>query len=134
MRARRLLLLSTAALLLAACASTTGGSPEAAVAMPDESAALLARGQASWYGAKFHGRRTASGEVFDMNGLTAAHRDYPFGTRLRVRSVATGREVVVRVNDRGPSIRSRIIDLSQAAADALGVRRLGVFEVELLRE
>jgi rare lipoprotein A len=69
-----------------------------------------------------------------MNEMTAAHRTLPFGTRLRVRSLATGREVVVRINDRGPSIRERIIDLSQAAADALGVRRLGVFDVELLRE
>lgn len=89
---------------------------------------------ASWYGKKFHGRRTASGERFDMHALTAAHRQLPFGTRVRVRSVDTGREVVVRINDRGPGVRSREIDLSAAAARAIGIEHLGVARVQLFRE
>lgn len=100
-------------------------------AAPDQP---LARGLASWYGPKFHGRRTASGERYDMHGLTAAHKTLPFGTRVRVRSVQTGKEVVVRINDRGPYKRSRIIDLSLGAITALGLRHRGVTEVVLLRE
>lgn len=95
---------------------------------------VLAQGRASWYGKRFHGRRTASGERFDMHALTAAHRTLPLGTRLRVRSVHTGQEVVVRINDRGPRQHQRIIDLSYAAAKALGVHQRGVTEVVLLRE
>jgi rare lipoprotein A len=95
---------------------------------------VIARGTASWYGQRFHGRRTASGERFDMNELTAAHRTLPFGTRVRVRHVATGREVVVRINDRGPRSRQRIIDLSLGAARELGVQHRGTAEVQLLRE
>ena len=94
----------------------------------------LAKGLASWYGPKFHGRRTASGERFDMHGLTAAHKTLPFGTKVRVRSVHTGKEVVVRINDRGPYKRQRIIDLSLGAISALGLRHRGVTEVVLLRE
>jgi rare lipoprotein A len=94
----------------------------------------LAKGLASWYGPKFHGRRTASGERYDMHGLTAAHKTLPFGTKVRVRSVHTGKEVVVRINDRGPYKRQRIIDLSLGAISALGVRQHGVTEVVLLRE
>lgn len=94
----------------------------------------LAQGMASWYGPRFHGRRTANGERYDMHALTAAHKTLPFGTRLRVRSVHTGKEVVVRVNDRGPYRHQRIIDLSRAAMVALGTLDRGVTEVELLRE
>lgn len=92
----------------------------------------LERGSASWYGARFHGRRTSSGERFDMNELTAAHKTLPFGTRVRVRNIANGREVVVRINDRGPRMRDRIIDLSKAAAAALGFLRLGEAPVVLI--
>jgi rare lipoprotein A len=136
MRVRRLLLLGVASWVLASCATGagSGSSGGSGSSRSEDTAQIMERGTASWYGEKFQGRRTASGERFDMNDLTAAHRTLPFGTRVRVRSVVTGREVVVRINDRGPSIRSRIIDLSQSAADALGVRRLGVFQVELLRE
>ncbi len=94
----------------------------------------LARGKASWYGPRFHGRRTANGERYDMHALTAAHKTLPFGTKLRVRSVHTGKEVVVRINDRGPYKHQRIIDLSRAAMVALGALERGVTEVELLRE
>jgi rare lipoprotein A len=93
----------------------------------------IARGLASWYGHKFHGRRTASGERFDMNAFTAAHPSLPFGTQLTVRNPANGREVAVRVNDRGPHTNSRIIDLSRAAAQAIGLLAVGVGAVVLLQ-
>jgi len=88
-------------------------------------------GLASWYGARFHRRRTASGELFDMKALTAAHPTLPFGSRVCVRSQATGRTVVVRINDRGPHTRNRVIDLSRGAAEALGMVGLGLKPVEL---
>lgn len=101
------------------------------MASPQE-IAPLARGKASWYGLKFHGRRTASGERFDMNELTAAHQTLPFGTRVRVRNETNGREVVVRINDRGPRLRDRIIDLSKAAAAQLGFLHKGEARVVLI--
>ena len=82
----------------------------------------LETGLASWYGQRFHRRRTASGELFDMNAMTAAHRTLAFGTRICVRDRETGRGVVVRVNDRGPHVANRIVDLSRGAAVALGVQ------------
>jgi len=78
-------------------------------------------GMASWYGSDFHGRRTASGARFNMNELTAAHKTLPFGTLLRVVNEANGKTIVVQVTDRGPYIRRRIVDLSMAAARAIGV-------------
>ncbi|KQS81775.1 MULTISPECIES: septal ring lytic transglycosylase RlpA family protein [Methylobacterium] len=75
-------------------------------------------GAASWYGS---GHRTANGERFNPNGLTAAHRSLPFGTRVRVENKRTGRSIVVRINDRGPFVRGRIIDLSRGSARALGM-------------
>lgn len=88
-------------------------------------------GMASWYGARFHSRRTASGERFDMNDFTAAHRTLPFGTRVCVRSLVTGRSVQVRINDRGPHSPGRIVDLSRAAAQSLGLLGLGIKPVVL---
>ena len=113
--------------------TAAGATPSPEAAQPG-SGKTLAQGLASWYGPGFHGRRTASGERFDMHALTAAHKTLPFGTRLRVRSVHTGKEVVVRINDRGPYKHSRIIDLSLGAIKALGLRHRGVTEVVLLRE
>jgi len=86
-----------------------------------------------WYGGKFHGRRTASGERFDRKAFTAAHRTLPFGTRLCVRSAASGKTVVVRVNDRGPFSKNRVIDLSESAARSLGMLKAGLAKVELWR-
>jgi rare lipoprotein A len=86
-------------------------------------------GMASWYGDRFHGRQTASGEAFDMRALTAAHKTLPFGARVRVRNLDNGREVVVRINDRGPFTRGRVIDLSHAAADAIGMVQSGTARV-----
>ncbi|TGP39848.1 septal ring lytic transglycosylase RlpA family protein [bacterium M00.F.Ca.ET.228.01.1.1] len=88
-------------------------------------------GLASWYGKIFQGRRTASGERYDMHALTAAHRTLPLGACVRVTSLARMRSVVVRINDRGPFVRGRIIDLSYAAAEALGVRGAGSAQVRL---
>lgn len=88
-------------------------------------------GMASWYGARFHSRRTASGERFDMNDFTAAHRTLPFGTRVCVRSLVTGRAVQVRINDRGPHSQGRIVDLSRAAAQSLGLLGLGIKPVAI---
>lgn len=87
--------------------------------------------RASWYGPRFHGRRTANGEIFDQNIYTAAHRTLPFGTLVLVTNPATGRSVVVRINDRGPYIHGRSIDLSRAAARAIGMEQAGVADVEL---
>src|SRR6185436_16130865 len=90
------------------------------------------RGLASWYGRKFHGRPTASGEPYNMYAMTAAHPTLPIPSYVRVRHIASGREVIVRVNDRGPFHRGRIIDLSYTAALRLGVLR-GVAPVEIER-
>jgi rare lipoprotein A len=90
-----------------------------------------ASGQASWYGPGFHGRRTASGEVFNQNALTAAHRTLPFGTLVRVTNLSNDRQVVVRINDRGPYAHGRIIDLSAGAARAIGLDRAGVGSVNI---
>ena len=89
----------------------------------------LQRGAASWYGPGFHGRRTASGERFNANAMTAAHRSLPFGTRVRVVNERTGRSVTVRINDRGPFAHGRVIDLAATPARLLGVR--GVSYVSL---
>ncbi len=89
-------------------------------------------GKASWYGGKFHGRKTASGARFDKNALTAAHRTLPFGTRVRVTNLRNKKSVVVRINDRGPfGRRERIIDVSEAAANALGMKKAGVIRIRL---
>lgn len=90
------------------------------------------RGLASWYGGAFHDRRTANGERFDMNSFTAAHRTLPFGTEVTVRNPRNNRTVVVRINDRGPHAGNRSIDLSRAAASALGILNRGTAQVELL--
>lgn len=88
-------------------------------------------GMASWYGKEFHGKRTASGEIFNMYAFTAAHRTLPFGTYARVRNLDNGRSVVVRINDRGPFTKGRIIDLSYAAARAIGMVGPGIARVVL---
>lgn len=96
-----------------------------------EDARELERGKASWYGSQFHGRLTANGEIFDKTALTAAHKSLPFGTIVRVRNLELGTEVDVRINDRGPFAPGRVIDLSQAAAEALGIKSAGVGSVAL---
>lgn len=92
---------------------------------------VIQRGVASWYGPRFHGRRTANGERYDMNELTAAHPSLPFGSIVQVQNVHNGRSVVVRINDRGPFAKKRIIDLSFAAAREIGMILPGTTQVEL---
>ncbi len=88
-------------------------------------------GTASWYGSKYHGRTTASGERFDMEALTAAHRHLPFGTRIRVTNLANGRKLVLKINDRGPFIAGRILDVSRRAARDLGFLEAGLAELRI---
>ena len=96
---------------------------------------LIARetyyGKASWYGPKFHGRTTANGETFNSYGLTAAHRSLPFGTKVKVTNLRNGRSVIVRINDRGPFIKGRIIDLSTGAAQKLNMVGSGLANVQI---
>ena len=92
---------------------------------------FVERGIASWYGKKFHGRRTSSGETYDMYKMTAAHKTLPLPTYVSVRNLSTGREIRVCVNDRGPFHSNRIIDLSYAAANKLGIARKGTGFVEV---
>lgn len=95
--------------------------------------AFAQTGGASWYGPGFHGRKTASGERFDQNAMTCAHRTARFGTKLRVTDTRTGKSIVCRVNDRGPFIRGRVVDLSKAAAARLGILSRGIGTVTLQR-
>ncbi len=88
-------------------------------------------GVASWYGKDFHGKTTSSGETYDMNAMTAAHKTLPLGVFVKVKNTDNGREVVVRVNDRGPFVKGRIIDLSYAAAKKLGVDIAGTAPVRI---
>ena len=89
------------------------------------------KGMASWYGPGFHGRLTANGERYNQNGLTAAHKTLPFGTQVRVTNLHNGRSVIVRINDRGPYIHGRVIDLSKGAANVIGLISSGVAPVQL---
>lgn len=137
--------LCAAVLAVSACASSQGTAgdvrPVVANAAPiiknmtpvhrEPTVVEVAVGQASWYGSRFQGRPTASGEPFDMNALTAAHRTLPFGTRIRVINEANGKSVIVRVNDRGPFSGKRIVDLSRKAAESIGLRAKGVGPVKL---
>lgn len=113
-----------ALLVLAGCGSTpkSGG---AAASGHSES------GQASYYGNEFHGRKTANGERFDQGKLTAAHRTLPFGTRVKVTNTQNGKSVIVRVNDRGPFVKGRVIDLSSSAFKSLASLNAGVVPVRL---
>ncbi len=95
------------------------------------SSEFFQRGVASYYGAEFHGRRTANGEIYDMNGISAAHRTLPFSTLVEVKNLENGRKLTVRVNDRGPFVQGRIIDLSVGAAKALDIYETGTAMVEI---
>ncbi len=125
---RRLLIVACAVAIVGlasgACtsAATAGGKPTT-------SKKQLERGKATWYGGKFQGRKTASGERFDKRALTAAHKTLPFGSVVRVTNLANRRSVVVRINDRGPYGKGRVIDVSEAAARKLKMIRAGVVPV-----
>lgn len=113
-------------LLVVGC-STTSGRSVTPVRLGWEQS-----GEASWYGVPYHGRRTASGEIYDMHKLTAAHQTLPMGTHVVVTHRESGRSIEVRINDRGPFKRGRILDLSYAAAQRLGVVGPGVIPVRLV--
>lgn len=89
------------------------------------------KGTASWYGGRWHGKLTANGERYNQNSFTAAHRHLPFGTRVRVTNLQNGKSCVVRINNRGPYVKGRVIDLSVAAAKELGFHRQGTTKVSL---
>lgn len=153
MRALKLIPVAIVLSSLAACGTLTGGRISGAPVVndpapivpgtmrpyqvrgrwyrPAEQPDYDERGQASWYGDAFHGRPTATGERFDMNALTAAHKTLPLPSLVEVTNVRNGRRVVLRVNDRGPFVDGRIIDLSRGAAEALDLRAAGVGEVRV---
>jgi rare lipoprotein A len=129
-RAVLLLVMAAGALLLSGChrrrrPATVPPRPPAPIIQGE-------RGLASWYGHPYHGRRTSSGEIYNMHDLTAAHRTLPFGTRVKVHNLNNGRSVTVRINDRGPFVAGRIIDLSYAAAKAIGMSGLAPVRLEIL--
>ncbi|WMS42713.1 septal ring lytic transglycosylase RlpA family protein [Acuticoccus sp. MNP-M23] len=102
----------------------------ATLLVPDASARTLS-GVASYYGARFHGRQTANGERFNMHAMTAAHKSLPFGTKVKVTNPDNGRSVVVRINDRGPYVGNRVLDLSKGAAAKIGMVNKGVGKVKM---
>jgi rare lipoprotein A len=135
---------AAAATALALCAFAEASAPsplsdelsatldaEDAVFASEAELQLLGSGRASYYADKFDGRRTASGEIFDQDALTAAHRTLPMGSLVKVTCEKTGRSVTVRVNDRGPFTGSRVIDVSKAAARELGMLNAGLTDVTL---
>jgi peptidoglycan lytic transglycosylase len=100
-------------------------------AQPSPQPVYVETGLASWYGPPYHNRRSSNGEIYNMHAFTAAHRTLPLGTRVRVTNLQTGRSTMVRITDRGPFIRGRILDLSLAAAEAIDVRHAGVARVKV---
>ena len=141
LRLLRWLLPATSILLAASCAPSPrwahlhGGGVSARPSQVAQPPAFDSRtswtGEASYYGRKFHGRSTASGERFNMRDMTAAHRTLPFGTKVRVTNLSNSKSVVVRINDRGPWDGHRIIDVSQAAAEKLGMIQAGTARVRV---
>lgn len=88
-------------------------------------------GIVSWYADKFHGRKTSSGELYNKNELTAAHRSLPFGTKVKVTNIKNGKSVIVKINDRGPHSKSRVLDLSRAAFTEIGSINAGILNIEM---
>jgi rare lipoprotein A len=124
----QLILLS---LLALGCASSPRFVVREAAEAATSSSTFVQDGIASYYAEEFHGRKTSSGETYDMNDLTAAHQTLPFGTVVKVTNKTTGRSVIVRINDRGPFLKDRIIDLSLGAAEKIGMIGPGTAEVHL---
>ena len=119
---------------LALSLSAIGGEPTqtaAAKTFIAKEPATAETGVASYYADQYHGKPTASGEVFDMHALTAAHRSYKFGTRVKVTHLGNNRSVIVRINDRGPFTQGRVIDLSVAAAEELQMIKSGLANVKI---
>jgi rare lipoprotein A len=127
----RLSLSLTATLIFCALFVSCQSQPPPIHRFPGYPVGYQERGMASWYGPGFHGNKTANGERYDMHKLTAAHRTLPLGSIAVVRSVSTGRHVTVRINDRGPFARGRVLDLSLAGAEAIGMIGNGTDQIEL---
>lgn len=119
--------LASLTLALSGCATHSIGPDQS----PGQGAYATQQGQAAYYSDAYQGKRTANGERYDRNALTAAHRSLPFGTRVNVTNLDNGRDVTVRINDRGPFTRGRIIDLSRRAAQQLGMIRSGTAPVRV---
>jgi rare lipoprotein A len=117
--------------LAAALAVTLSSAALPTLAQDGGSAGRVISGTASWYGPGFHGRLTANGERYNMNELTAAHKSLKFGTKVRVTNNRNGKSVVVRINDRGPYVGKRVIDLSKSAAQEIGMINAGTADVTL---
>lgn len=126
-RLNKLFFVVLSGFLLTAC----GVSNRSVDFSESENARIIENGVASWYGPNFHGKLTANGEVYDMNGVTAAHRTLPFGTILLVENLDNGKTVQVRINDRGPYAKDRIIDLSKGAAEQVDMLGPGTARVRL---
>ncbi len=130
---KKLAFFAAAAALVLPLGSTPSGSVEAHHTGGKAAGGVIATGMASFYGARFAGRRTANGEIFRPSKMTAAHKTLRFGTRVRVTNLRNNKSVVVRINDRGPYAKRRIIDLSRAAARKIGMVQSGVARVRLQR-
>jgi len=111
--------------------SLVGSCSAAPLRSPPRLIGYQESGKASFYAKKFQSRKTASGERFDQNANTAAHRELPFGTRVKVTNLKNGKSVLVRINDRGPFVKGRIIDLSRSAFSSIGNIQSGVIRVEI---
>ncbi len=131
----RLFLIAAAVLMLASCSSSVRFTSEKTrnkIKIDAENQGKAERGIASYYSDEFNGRRTASGEIFDNEAMSAAHKTLSFGTVVLVKNLENGRQAAVKINDRGPFIKGRIIDLSRAAARRLGMLDKGITEVEIV--
>ncbi len=124
MKLIKLVLLSVLSVILAACSTAPGN-------INNQQRDVAEQGKASFYADKYHGRLTASGERFSQQAATAAHLKLPFGTRVKVTNIANNKSVVVRINDRGPYIRGRIIDLSKAMFEKIAAPKVGVIDVSV---
>jgi rare lipoprotein A len=124
MKLIKLVLLSVLSVILAACSTAPGN-------INNQQRNVAEQGKASFYADKYHGRLTASGERFSQQAATAAHLKLPFGTRVNVTNIANNKSVVVRINDRGPYIRGRIIDLSKAMFEKIADSSVGVIDVSV---
>lgn len=120
-------------IFVCACNTTTASVEDSLTTGSISTGVAVGAGHASWYGPGFQGRRTASGEAFSAGAMTAAHRSLPFGTRVKVVHEQSGRSVVVRINDRGPFHRGRVIDLARQPAEVLGITAEGSAYVSLHR-
>ena len=118
-------------LITTSCSFSTTPISNHRVEKPQPVHEQFQQGIASWYGPGFHGRKTANGERFNQNALTAAHRHLPIGTKVLVTNVSNGKSVEVRINDRGPYIKGRVIDLSKAAAERVGMIQPGTASIQI---